>query len=112
MSAPEKDSEKIYDLEIEVFLDGSASLKQSSGCGEVDHILIHQTQLRYLAEQAGLIPEDDSGLRVKELENTLRLLGALLMADDVPDYLRAAAQSVLGAVGIVPVTQEEIRLDA
>ncbi|WP_374515579.1 hypothetical protein [Niveibacterium sp.] len=47
--------EHLFDLSFSIDADGSISLEQSFGCGEVAYITLHPAQLRLLAERAGLM---------------------------------------------------------
>lgn len=60
---------RIPDLTIEHGDDGSFLLEQDGGSGNVDRIELHPTQVRYLAELAGLLPKSGNRCHPERLES-------------------------------------------
>jgi len=52
----------IYDIAFEIRDDDFVQLEQDAGCGEVSRIDLHTSQLRLLAERAGLLAAPDPRL--------------------------------------------------
>lgn len=82
-------TDRIPDLTIERGDDGSFLLEQDGGSGNVERIELHATQVRHLAELAGLLPRrgDDYTPPAQLLARRLRAL--LDRIDRLDDMLRA-----------------------
>lgn len=101
MSTAVSVTDTMYGLEIEVLIDGSVGLEADAGSGEVERIMLHPAQLRWIAESAGLLrapaTPDLQAPSIPELERTItRLQRALLMARLQAEELRSDLQLVAG----------------
>lgn len=72
--------ESMYDLAF-AFDGDRVRLEQSTGPGEVAVVDLHPSQLRLLAERAGLLPPGSNGIAARRLRTVRDKLGALVGAD-------------------------------